>query len=294
MDVTLANTFTNKVKRNPFRALVIIVRWIILHLFTVLLGFIFALPLIWMISSSLKSSNMIFQVPPQWIPNPVQWSNYPESLQYIQFLKYLRNTLIIAIPGTLGAVVSAALAGYGFSRVHWPGRNILFICLIATMILPYSVTMIPVFIIFRKLNWVGTFLPLIVPPFLGSAFNIFLVRQFMMSIPEEMLEAARIDGATEFQIFVTLMLPLCTPVLAVIGLFHFIGSWSDYLGPLLYLRNQEMYTLAIGLTSFLGGHMERWELLMAASVVTVSPIIILFFFTQRTFIEGITLTGMKG
>jgi multiple sugar transport system permease protein len=144
------------------------------------------------------------------------------------------------------------------------------------------------------LGWIGTFKPLIVPAYLGNAFSIFLVRQFMMTIPEEMSEAARIDGANELQIFLSLVIPLVRPVLAVVALFHFIGSWSDYMGPLIYLRDSDLYTLAIGLTSFLGGHMERWELLMAASVVTVAPIIILFFLTQRTFIEGITLTGQKG
>jgi multiple sugar transport system permease protein len=276
------------------RMAVKLIQSVILHIVVIVLSLAFALPLLWMISSSLKPAWAISQVPPQWIPNPVRWTNYPDALTEIKYTKYLLNTLRIAIPSTIGVVISSALTGYGFSRLRWPGRDALFFILICTMILPGAVVMVPTFVIFRKLGWIGTIKPLVVPAFLGNAFNIFLVRQFMMTVPEEMSEAARIDGANELQIFLHLVLPLSGPVLAVVALFHFIWSWSDYLGPLIYLRDSDLYTLAIGLTSFLGGHMERWELLMAASVVTVAPIIILFFLTQRTFIEGITLTGQKG
>ena len=195
----------------------------------------------------------------------------------------------------IGAVLSNALAAYGFSRVHWPGRDIVFSVVLATMILPGFVTFIPLYLTFNKLGWINTYLPLIVPTFLGSPFYIFLLRQFFMGLPEELSDAARVDGASEARIFSQIILPLAKPSLAVIALFQFIGSWNAFFGPLIYLNDVEKYTISLGIANMrtVYGFMNfGW--IMAATVMSVVPIIVLFFFAQRTFIEGIALTGLKG
>lgn len=271
-----------------------IIREISLHLVLIPLAIIYMIPFFWMISTSLKPDNQIFLWPPVWIPKPFMWSNYPRAIDFIPFWAYVKNTLIIAFFCIVGVLFSCPPVAYSFSRVPWAGRNVLFIMTIATMMLPYQVTMIPLFIIFSRLGWVGTYLPLIVPSFFGGAFYIFLLRQFFMTIPQELTDAARIDGASELGIYTRIMLPLTKPALATIVVFEFLARWRDFLGPLIYLNDPQKYTISLGLQMFRMEHGTEWALLMACSIVLTAPVIILFFFVQRTFIQGITLTGLKG
>jgi multiple sugar transport system permease protein len=264
------------------------------HLCLALLAAMFLLPFLWMVSTSLKAEPQVFTLPPQWIPKPARWGNYPVALSSFPFLRYTLNTLFICAMNVIGTVFSCSLVAYGFSRIRWRGRNALFILMLATIMLPAQATMLPVFLLFRWLHWIGTFKPLTVPSFFGSAFYIFLLRQFFLTLPAELSDAARIDGCSEIEIFWRIVLPLARPALATVALFTFIGSWLDYLGPLIYLHDESQYTLALGLQAFLGRHGAEWNLLMAASTVVTLPLIVVFFFAQRTFIEGIALTGMKG
>ncbi len=259
-----------------------------------LLSALFALPFLWLLSTSLKPPAQLFRLPPEWIPDPFTWSNYPRALTAIPFFLYLKNTLYIAFFNVIATVISCSLAAYGFARIEWPGRNVLFVVLLATLMIPYSVIQIPQFLIFRNLGWIGTSNPLTWPNLFGNAFFIFLLRQFYLTIPQELSSAAKIDGASEFQIYWRIILPLAKPALAVVALFTFMNNWNDFLGPLIYLTDRESYTLAIGLYGFLSRVKTDWGALMAAATVMISPIIVLFFLTQRTFIQGITLTGIKG
>jgi len=261
------------------------------HTTLILLSLIFIAPFLFMVSTSLKADTQVFSPHIHWIPQPFQWKNYPEALQYFPFLTYLRNTLILCAGNVIGTVFSAALPAYAFARLQWKGRDALFFVMIATIMLPSQVTLLPVFLLFRALGWTGTFLPLIVPAFFGKAFSIFLLRQFFLGIPQELSDAARIDGCNEWGILWRIILPLAKPALATIALFSFMGTWTDFQGPLIYLHNEKLYTLAIGLNSFLGRHGGEWNLLMAASTVVTIPLIIVFFFAQKTFVEGIALTG---
>jgi multiple sugar transport system permease protein len=213
----------------------------------------------------------------------------------VSFGTFLRNTLLVCVLGTLGAVLSNAIIAYGFARIRWRGRDALFALTLATMMVPFPVLMVPLYGVFRGLGWIGTLKPLWVPAFLGSAFNIFLMRQFFRTLPEELSEAARIDGCGEWGIFWRIVLPLSKPVLMVVGLFHFLHAWNDFLGPLLYLTRKHTFTLALALQSYQSQHGGvQWHLLMAASAVVVVPVILLFFATQKTFIRGIATTGLKG
>jgi multiple sugar transport system permease protein len=255
------------------------------------------LPLLWMVSTSLKSNAQIFGSGEltfkALIPSPLETHNYPAALQNMPFLLYLRNTLLLCICTVVGAVVSSAVVAYGFAKIEFPGRGALFALMIATMALPGQVTMIPVFSLFRSLGWYGTYLPLIVPAFTASAYYVFLLTQFFRTIPLEMSEAARVDGATEWTIFRQLVLPLSKPALATCALFQFIGTWNDFLGPLLYLNDPAKYTLAYGLEQFVSHYGGFFAQLMAAATIFTIPIIILFFFAQKTFIQGISTTGGK-
>ena len=252
------------------------------------------LPLVWMVSTSLKVDAQVMRFPPIWIPHPIDWANYPEALAFIPFFLYMRNTLIVCAGCVLGALFSCPAVAYGLSRIQWPGRDVLFIITVATMMLPFQVIMLPLFVFFRKLGWINTWLPLIVPSFFGSAFYIFLLRQFFMTIPMELSDAARIDGASEFGIFARIILPLTKPAVAVIILFQFLSQWSNFMGPLIYLNESKLYTISLGLQQYSWEHNTEWAYLMAASTLVTLPVIIIFLFTQHTFIEGITLTGLKG
>lgn len=264
------------------------------HLLLLTIGVSFFLPFYWLVATSLKPDVQVFQSPPTWFPHPVMWENYPKAITYVPFGRYLINTLVICAFSVFGALASSSLVAYSFSKISWPGRNIMFFILISTLMLPGQVTMIPVFTIFKSLHWIDTIKPLVVPSFLGSAFFIFLLRQFFMTIPLELSDSARIDGCSEFDIYWRIVLPLAKPALAVVALFTFIGSWNDFLGPLIYLNDDAKYTLSIGLQQFIHQHGAEWSMLMAASTVMTLPIVILFFFAQKTFIQGITLTGIKG
>lgn len=269
-------------------------RGILIHLILIPAALVFLLPFLWMISTSLKPDAQLYAYPPIWIPNPLQWSNYPKSVSFVPFFIYLKNTLIISLSSMVGVVISSALAAYSLARIEWPGRHILFLLTIATLMLPFQVTLIPVFLVFKQLGWVGDFRPLILPQFFGFAYYIFLMRQFFMGIPMELSEAAYIDGANEFRIFWSVVLPLAKPALATVAVFQFIRSWTDYLNPLIYLNDQNLYTLQLGLQQYSSQYGREWGLLMAAAVLITLPPIIIFFLAQRTFVQGVTLTGIKG
>jgi len=257
------------------------------------IGLLFLVPFFWLVSTSFKSDQEIFTRELRWVPKVWRWENYKEAIEYIPFLRYLSNTLLICFANVVGAVVSCSLVAYGFSRIRWFGRDFLFIVLLSTMMLSGLVTMIPVFRIFRAFGWIGTFLPLIVPSFLGSAFFIFLLRQFFLGIPQELSEAAFMDGCTELGIYVRIILPLAKPALLTVALFTFLWNWNDFMGPLVYLTDNSKYTLAVGLQQFLGQHDAEWSKLMAMSTLMALPVIVLFFLTQKSFVKGIALTGIK-
>jgi len=254
---------------------------------------VFGLPLFWMLSTSLKPTYEIFIWPPQWIPTPIVWGNYPAVFTYAPLQLYAINTLIIAGAHVFGAVLVSSLTAYAFAFLRAPGRDVVFVLVLGTMMIPGIVLLIPTYIIFAKIQWVNTLLPLTIPPMLGSAFYIFLLRQFFMGIPTELQDSALIDGASDLRIWWSIVMPLSKPALATVGVFSFLTAWNDFFGPLIYLSSQEHYTLALGLQVFLTEHNNEWGLLMAASTMIVAPVIVVFFFAQRQFIQGIVLTGIK-
>lgn len=265
--------------------------WMILLLGAVVM----ALPFVWLVSSSLKLENDIFTFPPEWIPNPVRFQNYVDALTYKPFGTYILNTLFIVVLNEIAVVGTASFCAYGFARIRFPGRDFWFAVVLSTMMVPYFVLMIPQFIIFTRLGWVDSFLPLTVPFFFGGgAFNIFLLRQFFRTLPEELADAARIDGCNEFMIYARIMIPLAKPALAAVAIFTFLNGWNDFIGPLLYLSSPDNFTVAIGLATFRSVMRTRWDLLMAASTAMIVPVVVLFFFAQRYFIQGIVLSGLKG
>jgi len=267
---------------------------VVVHGVLIALGVLYALPLLWMISTSLKTLRQIFVYPPQWIPNPVVWRTYADIFWYAPFHRYFLNTLFIEAACITGSLVSCSLVAYGFSRFRVPGRNVLFVLMLSTMMLPYQVWMIPLYILFTKIRWVDTCLPLTIPAFFGAPLYIFLLRQFFLTLPRELEDAAKGDGCSHGRIYRQIVLPLTNPALATVSIFVFMGVWNDFLGPLLYLSDPSKYTLALGLQVFLSQHGAEWSLLMGASTLIVLPVIIVFFFTQKQFIQGIVMTGIKG
>lgn len=255
---------------------------------------LFLFPLAWMISTALKDIRDVNSAQPVWIPWPPQWENFVTVTDKLSFWRYALNTLTLCVLTVTGTVISSALAAYGFARIKWPGRDKLFIITLATMMIPFPVLMVPLYALFKSLGWVGTFKPLWVPAFFASAYNIFLLRQFFRTIPQDLTDAAVVDGCGEFRIFWQMIVPLARPALMVVSLFCFMAVWNDFLGPLIYLSNENDYTLALGLQAYQNRHGGTdTNLLMAAGTIMVVPIIVLFFFTQKTFIEGISLTGLK-
>lgn len=255
----------------------------------------FLIPLAWMFVTSLKIPAQIYVYPPEWIPNPVKWENYLQMLTFFPFFRYLLNTLYITSLNVIGVLVSCSLVAYGITHIRWPGRNIIFILVISVLIIPYMVTLIPLYLMYQRLGWIGSYKPLWVASFFGVwAFHTFLLRQFFLAIPQELSDAAKIDGCSEFRIYWNVVLPLSKPALFAVALFEFLWTWNDFLMPLVYLTNQKMYTLSLGLAFFQGTHDTAVNLLMGASSLVTIPVLILFFFAQRSFIEGITLTGLKG
>ncbi|MCZ8513622.1 carbohydrate ABC transporter permease [Paenibacillus filicis] len=267
---------------------------ILAHIGLIAASAFFIIPFIWLVSTSLKPLTQIFTFPPEWIPRPFQWSNYARAVEYIPFWAYLKNTAVITIISTIGVVVSCPLVAYSFAKLEWRGRSTLFYVTLAVMMIPGQVTMIPLFLLFNKFGWVGTPLPLIVPHFFGVPFYIFLLRQFYLGLPDALREAARLDGASEFRIYLQIMMPLAKSAVLAVALFQFMGSWTDFIGPLLYLTNETSYTVSLGLQQFQSQKGTEWGLLMAVSTLMTLPVIVLFFFLQKTFINGITFSGIKG
>jgi len=264
--------------------------YLLLVFFAVMLGF----PLFWAISTSVKPLGQVAAVPPVWWPAHPLWGNFVEAWNRVPFLIFTRNTAFITITTLAGNVLASSLTAFSFSRLRYPGRNVMFGLVIATMLIPGFVTLVPTFILFHRLHWVGTFLPLIVPAFFGgSSFYVFLLRQFFLTLPLELDEAARIDGASYPLIYAKIIVPLAKPALTAVALFEFIGHWNDYLGPLIYLNSMDHYTLAIGLAFFQGRFYTYQNLMMAASLIVLAPCIIVFLLGQKYFIQGITFTGGK-
>jgi multiple sugar transport system permease protein/sn-glycerol 3-phosphate transport system permease protein len=253
-------------------------------------------PFFWMISTSLKKQWDVYLFPPVWIPNPPQWQNYVQALTVYPFYLYFLNTLRITALACLGTTLSSSLAAYGFSRLRAPGRDTIFLLLLGTMMLPYAVTMVPLFMLFSRLGWVNTYNPLIVPSYFGNVFYIFLLRQFFLTISTELEQAARIDGCSSFMIYRRIILPLSVPALATVAIFQFMDSWNDFLGPLIYLSDETRRTLALALAFFQGSARigPQMHLMMAVAFVILIPQLLLFFFAQRLFIQGIVFTGVKG
>ncbi len=251
------------------------------------------IPLVWTISTSLKSPGEVYLFPPTWIPNEIMWSNYYRAVTAIPFFLYLWNTVLITAISIVGKVISITLVAFSFARLRWWGRDVMFIVMLATMMLPPHITLIPQFIMFKWLGWIDTFLPLIVPTFFGGPYLTFLVRQYLLAIPRELDDAARIDGCSDFGLYWRIIMPLAKPAILIVVIFVFNGTWNEFLLPLIYLHNPDLFTLALGLRMFQGEASTSWNLLMAASLLSMLPVIILFFVTQRHFIQGIVFTGVK-
>jgi ABC-type glycerol-3-phosphate transport system permease component len=255
---------------------------------------LFLTPFLWMFSTSLKASNEIFVMPPQWIPSPILWENYSEALALAPFGLYLQNTLFITLGNMLGNLVSCTLAAYAFARLRARGKNVLFLLMLGTIMLPNWVTLIPKYILFTSFGWNNSFAPLMIPPWFGWPFFIFLLRQFFMTIPKDLEESARLDGASNFDIFWRIFLPLSKPVLATVAVLAFIGNWNNFLEPLIYLRDTDLHTLAIAINRFRGQYAVYYNYMMAVSVLVLVPVIIIFFISQRFIVKGIVTTGLKG
>ena len=255
----------------------------------------FLFPLYWQLSTSLKTWQDAQRYPPLWLPWPPQWSNYAELVQRFPFALYLRNSAFIVTLVILGVLLSSSLAAYGFARLRMPGRDTIFLILLSTLMLPGAVLIIPQFVLFQSLHWVNTYKPLIVPSFFGNPFSIFLLRQFLLSIPVDLEDAARIDGAGYLRTYAQIILPLARPALLAVAIYTFLGTWNDFVGPLLYIKSPDLFTVSIGLAGFRSIMRSRWDLLIAASTAMTVPVIALFFAAQRYFFEsgGITLTGLK-
>lgn len=264
--------------------------------FLIVLGFsaLFAFPLYWMIVTSLKLPNQVFAIPTIWWPSVMQFSNWPAALRVFPFVRDLINSLIITVPSTVGMTIASALVAYGLTRLRWRGRNLAFVLILSTLMVPSWVTLVPLYILFNDIGMVNTFWPLILPQVFGGAFSIFLMRQFFMQQPHELFDAARVDGASHIRMFVQIALPLAKPALAVVALFAFINSWTDYINPLVYLSNSNLFTLQLGLFNFFNEHNVNWPGLMAASLIVMMPMVVLFLAAQRSFIEGVTFTGLRG
>ncbi len=276
------------------KAITSIIAKVIAYLLISITAITMIFPFYWMVSSSLKTEVEIFLVPPKWLPIPPQWNNYVYVFQQVNFGRYTYNSLKLGVLWTLGVILSSSWAAYGFARVRFWGRDTLFIITLAAMMIPGQVTMIPMFLLMNKIGWVNTHYPLWVPAWFGSAFGIFLMRQYFLTIPQELCDSAKIDGCTHFGIFWRIMMPLSKPALASLALLSFMGSWNNLLGPVIYLYDESLFTLPLGLTRFSGMYVTYWAYTMAGATITVIPILIVFIFTQQYFVRGVVLSGLKG
>jgi multiple sugar transport system permease protein len=270
------------------------VRRLLLHGLIWLGGVAMVLPFLWMLSTSLKSQGEAMVYPPQWIPDQILWSNYVDVVQSFPFATFAFNSLKIALVGTVGQLISTSLAAYAFARMNFPGRNLLFILLLSTLMVPGHVTMIPTFILFNRLGWVNTHYPLMVPAWFGGAFGTFLIRQFFLTVPQEYSDAAAIDGAGHGAIFWRIYVPLAKPVLATLALFTFMNHWNEFLLPVIYLTDQEKLTLTVGLSTFRQQYSTLYHYLMAGTLLSIIPIFVLFVLLQKYFVRGIVMSGLKG
>ncbi|MBI2940485.1 MAG: carbohydrate ABC transporter permease [Chloroflexi bacterium] len=266
----------------------------VLYLSLTALALVFLFPFYWLVSTSVKPQAQLFLVPPVLVPYPLMWGNYPKMLEFMPFVRFIGNTLAITVLVLGGVLFSCPMGAYSFARVRWPGRNVVFIGVLATMMLPHQVTLIPQYLLFKELSWINTWQPLWVPAWFGSAFYIFLLRQFFLTIPRELEDAAKIDGAGYFTIFIRIMVPLIGPAIATVAVFTFMTSWNDFVGPLIYINNPDLMPIALALRMFQNLYQARFDLMMAAATIMALPPVILFFFAQRYFIQGIALTGLKG
>ena len=269
---------------------------VIRHGLLIAVSILFVTPFYWMLITSLKNPATVFTTPIQWWPSPIVWENYVKAANYpsFPFLRFMWNSFYYAGMVTLGTVLSCAAVGYGFARLRFPGRDVLFTITVATLMIPGIITFIPTFVIFKNLGWIGGYAPLIVPSFFGSAFFIFMMRQFFLGLPKELDDAARVDGASEFRIFWQIMLPLVRPALLVMAVFTFLWTWHEFFGPLVYLQDSAKYPLSLGLFTFRARRTTDWHLMMAGATMATAPLVIIFFVAQRYFLEGIKLTGIKG
>ncbi len=273
-----------------------LVKSTLLHVVLIALSFVFLFPFLWMLVTALKTPQELLQGIEKFFPDSPQWANFRTAVTTVPFLMYLRNSLILVFFAVTGTLFSATLTAYAFAKLRWPGRDVFFIVMLATMMIPPQAILIPSYILYAHIGWLGTRLPLIVPYFFGggAAFFIFLLRQFFKGIPNELMESAIVDGAGHLKIFLYLMLPLTKPALITVALITFMFVWNDYFGPLIFLSNPDHWTLALGLRAFETQFTGRYELMMAAAILVMSPTIVLFFLAQKHFIEGITFTGIKG
>jgi ABC-type glycerol-3-phosphate transport system permease component len=261
------------------------------------LALVMVFPLFWMVSTSLKTLPEIARFPPVWFPWPAAWRNYVEIFNFVPILLYARNSIVISALYIIGNLLSASLVAYGFARLRFPGRNALFTIMISTLMMPLMVRLVPLFLLYRHLGWLDTPLPLFVPAFFGEAFFIFLMHQYYKTIPRELIEAARVDGASELRIWRSIMIPNSIPALISVAIFAFQRSWNDFLAPLIFLQSTNSKTLSLGLVAFTGGSGEAvayWHLQMAMSTIMVAPMIVIFFFAQRHFVKGSVTSGLKG
>jgi ABC-type glycerol-3-phosphate transport system permease component len=263
-------------------------------LILVVLSLVFIVPFVWMTLSSLKVPAELFVVPMQWLPKKAQWHNYIRIFTEFPFLQDFRNTMVLVVVNVIGAVLSNTLIAYGFAKIEWKGREALFYVVLATLILPFQVVMIPLFILFHQLHWIGTLLPLTVPGFFGNAFFIFLLRQFYMSIPNELSYAAKMDGAGDFMIYRRVIIPLSTPAIATVIIFSFLRTWNDFIGPLIFLSDNKLYTLSLGAQQIMHNLDPKWDMLLTLGVMMTFPVLVIFFMLQKYFIQGIAMTGIKG
>ena len=271
-----------------------VIKNVLVYLLLTVAAIVISIPLVWMVSTALKTPKQIFTWPMEWIPDPFVWENFSRAMTSRPFGRWTINSSIVASLSVIGHCLSATVVAYSFSRLRWRGRNTVFLVMLATLMLPEEVTLVPQFLIFRDLGWVNTLLPLWVPPFFGGAFNIFVMRQFMITLPRELDDAARLDGCTYIGILIRIIVPQLLPVLGFIAINTFRARWNDFFRPLIYLNDPQLFTLALGLRSFRDEFSVEWSLLMAASLVAMLPVIVLFFFAQRYFIQGIVFTGVKG
>lgn len=293
MNKTMTAT-TAPIPHANHRPIGVLVAKVIAYLLLTVTAITMIFPFYWMVATSFKTEARVFAFPPEWIPNPPIVSNYTYLFTELPFALYVYNSLKVSLLWTLGVVLSSSLAAYAFARVRFRGRETLFIITLAALMIPAQITMIPLYVIMTRIGWVNTHYPLIAPAYFGSAFGIFLMRQFFMTIPQDLNDAAKIDGCSHFGVYWRIMMPLSTAVIATLALLSFMGSWNDLLGPVIYLYDQTLFTLPLALTRFRGMYYTAWGNMMAGATISLLPILLIFIFTQQYFVRGVVLSGLKG